>query len=85
MTDKELEQAGRELLILETLAKISALRQEIEGYERRYGSFEALQAKTSRTGEEDFDLDDACNAWRWAQEHLTSLEDRLKTLRSDAA
>lgn len=85
MTGKELEQAGREMLTLETLAKISALKQEIAGYQLRYGSFEELQALTSREGIEDFELDDTYNAWRWAREYLASLHDKLSALRPDAA
>ena len=85
MTDKELKEAGREMLTLETLAKISSLKQEIEGYLRHHGSFEAVEAKANRVGEEDFDLDNAYNAWRWAREHLAKLEEQLKTLRTDAA
>ena len=85
MTSKELEQAGRELLTLETLAKISALKQEIAGYQARHGSFEDLEALTSRPDVEDFDLDDAMNAWRWAREYLASLQETLFSLQPDAA
>lgn len=85
MTGKEFEQAGREMLTLETLAKISALKQEIAGYQFRYGIFEELQALTSQEGVEDFDLDDTCNAWRWAREYLASLQQKLNALHPDAA
>lgn len=85
MTDKELEQAGREMFILETLAKISALKQEIAGYEARYGSYEALEAEAAKNGAEDFEADEAHNAWRWAREYLEALQGKLAALRSDAA
>lgn len=85
MTDRELEQAGREMFALETLAKISALKQEIEGYEARYGSYEAIEAAAAKNGAEDFVVDDAYNAWRWAREYLEALQGKLAALRSDAA
>ena len=85
MTKKELEDAGREMLTLETMARISALQQEVDGYQRRYGAFEQVEARARETGKEDFDLDDAYNAWRWAREQLEDLRERLSSLRSDAA
>ncbi len=85
MKQRDLEDAGRELLILETLANISSYRQEIEGYQQRYGSFERVEAAANAVGEEDFELDDAHNAWCWARERLEELQETLKTLQSDAA
>jgi hypothetical protein len=85
MTQKELEQAGREMLTLEILAEISTIKEEIRGYARQYGTLESLKATSEATGIEDFERDDACNAWSWALEYLAHLESRLKALRPDVA
>ena len=85
MTGKDIEQAGREMLTLETLAKISALEQEIAGYQHRHGSYDELLALTCQENVEDFELDDTLNAWRWAVEYLASLREHLNDLHSDAA
>jgi|GEM_PF-4418000 len=73
------------MLTLETLAKISALEQEIAGYQRRHGSYDELLAVTCQQEAEDFELDDTLNAWRWAREYLAALREQLNDLRSDAA
>lgn len=85
MTKKDLEQAGREMLTLEILAEISIVKEEIRGYARRFGTLESLRAASEAIGTEDFEQDDAYNAWAWAIEYLATLEARLKDLHPDVA
>ena len=85
MDRNELERAGRDMLRLETLAEISSVKEEIAGYGAKFGSFEDLKVAAHAEGQEDFEKDDAYNAWAWAVDYLKTLEARLRELSPDVA
>lgn len=85
MGDRDLERAGREMLALEALAEIAVLKEELAGYQLRYGSFESVEASANAIGSEDFERDDAYLDWRSARERLAALDEKLRSLIPHAA
>lgn len=85
MSKSELEVVGREVLILRTMAQISTLEAEIEEYQARYGSFEALEAKHRSPEAEDYALDCVYDDWNWARQTLNEAYEQLRALQADAA
>jgi hypothetical protein len=79
---QSVEDAGREMLYLSAMAKLSGYREEARAFERKYDmAFETFQRKVdSRMNEEIFEEEDDLMDWRFAHESIAFWERKVAEL-----
>ena len=79
---RSLEDAGRSLVYVSSLAKVSEYKGEDQQFEKKYGtSFEVFKRRVdARTDEEDFDEEEDLMAWQFAHESRLYWEAKTREL-----